>query len=84
MLTRLSLSAYLYEATGNSTYLDAAELSATFIISQLYQRTIGAVILNSISIATCTPDYVFVTDGSGFTIEGLSVLAPRNSTFTPM
>ena len=74
MTSTCRLSAYLYNTTHNSTFLDFAQLSGTFIQTHLY--TDGAVVggfdaLNCSSEATplSRPWY------TGIFIEGLAVLA---------
>lgn len=68
----LRLSAHLLEATKESKYRDAAELSATFIKSQLYN---GTIIIDTITLANCAVSELPVTYNPGFFIEGLSVYA---------
>lgn len=75
------LSARLFEATLEPQYQAAAELSAAFIQSQLYN---GAVIMDTITVATCHRSTILVTYNSGFAIEGLSVLASKNVSWTPL
>ena len=74
MTSTCRLSAYLYNTTHNSTFLEFAQLSGTFIQTHLY--TDGAVVggfdaLNCSSEATplSRPWY------TGIFIEGLAVLA---------
>lgn len=77
------LSARLYEKTDNQTYANAAELSAQFITSQLYN---GTIILDSVSLMDCSLGHDLVTYNSGLFIEGLSVYADitRNATWTTL
>lgn len=76
-----SLSAHLYEATSNPQYLNATEMSANFIATQLYN---GVVILDTITVTNCLTTTDVVTYNSGFTIEGLSILSAKNSTYTTL
>ncbi|KAJ3489917.1 hypothetical protein NLI96_g1806 [Meripilus lineatus] len=66
------LSAHLSELTGNTTYRDAAELSATFIKNNLYN---GTVILDSIDLQSCNVTTDTLSSDSGFYIEGLTIHA---------
>ncbi|KAI0341353.1 hypothetical protein BDW22DRAFT_1444251 [Trametopsis cervina] len=75
----MALSAHLYEATSNPQYLNATEMSANFIATQLYN---GVVILDTITVTNCLTTTDVVTYNSGFTIEGLSILSAKNSTYT--
>lgn len=75
------LSARLFEATLEPQYQAAAELSAAFIQSQMYD---GAVIMDAIDVASCYVSTLLVTYNSGFTIEGLSVLASKSASWTPL
>ncbi|KAI0083239.1 hypothetical protein BDY19DRAFT_998712 [Irpex rosettiformis] len=68
----MALSAHLYEQTSTPQYLAAAILSVTFIANNLYN---GVIILDSINLGTCQTTDAFVTYNSGFTIDGLSILA---------
>ncbi|KAI0314525.1 hypothetical protein OF83DRAFT_1085592 [Amylostereum chailletii] len=68
----LSLSAYLYEATNQTKYLDAAELTAKFIQNQLWD---GAWVHDTIRIQSCEIVGAFLSYNPGFFIEGLAVLA---------
>lgn len=71
-LTVNSLSAYLYEATNQDQYHNAATLSAEFIKAHLYN---GAIIIDSIALSDCAVVAEAVTYNSGFFIDGLSVYA---------
>ena len=66
-----SLSARLYNATGQTQYQEAAVHSAEFISRQLYD---GQIILDTITLGNCIASSTELTSNSGFTIEGLSVL----------
>ncbi|VDB96623.1 unnamed protein product [Peniophora sp. CBMAI 1063] len=70
----MSLSAYLYNATHNETYLDAAELSAVFIQTHLY--TDGAVV-GAFDALNCTSEGTPLSRPwfTGLYVEGLAVLA---------
>ena len=73
-----SLSSYLAEATGNKTYLDAANTTATFIQNQLFSSDFN-VISNGIDLKACTRFQStqvtpFLTQNTGFALEGLAVL----------
>ncbi|KAI0314968.1 hypothetical protein OF83DRAFT_1174280 [Amylostereum chailletii] len=70
----LILSAYLYNATTQTQYRTAADLSGTFLRNHLYNNT---VILDTIYIASCQKSqasYVF-SYNSGFAIQGFAVWA---------
>lgn len=63
----------------STQYLSAATLSADFLANQLYDN---AIILDTINLGTCATTSVLETYNSGFTIDGLSILAklaPANS-----
>ncbi|KAI0090053.1 hypothetical protein BDY19DRAFT_992295 [Irpex rosettiformis] len=77
--TFLALSAYLYEQTQNVQYLSAAELSASFVTTVLYD---GNAIRDGITLGTCDTVNDFWTSNSGVVIEGLSILASTHSTYT--
>ncbi|KAI0766231.1 hypothetical protein BC629DRAFT_1647411, partial [Irpex lacteus] len=68
----VGLSAHLHTATSNTTYLTAANLSASFILNQLFN---GQVVLDTITLANCFTTQDVVSYNSGFVIEGLSLLA---------
>ncbi|KAI0781797.1 glycosyl hydrolase family 76-domain-containing protein [Abortiporus biennis] len=71
----MALSAYLYEATNQQQFSDAAELSAQFIKNQLYD---GTVILDTVTLNNCAVRSAATTTftyNSGFFIQGLSVHA---------
>ena len=61
-------------------YLSAATLSTTFITKQLYN---GTAILDTIDIGTCSLSMFLATYNSGFTIDGLSVLASLKKFYVP-
>lgn len=76
------LSAHLFEATNNTKYMSAAQLAAQFIQLHLYN---GTIILDTFDIGTCSLSTgTSATYNSGFVIEGLSVLASKNSTWNPL
>ena len=65
--------------TSNQTYAAAAELSAEFIWNHLFN---GTIILDTLDLGTCDiPSYI-LSYNSGKTIEGLSDIARKNSTWT--
>ncbi|KAI0314523.1 hypothetical protein OF83DRAFT_1267414, partial [Amylostereum chailletii] len=70
----LALSAYLYEATLDSKYSVAAELSAKYIETHLYN---GTIITDAFNVGTCVSpaNDAVLTYNSGFAIEGFSVWA---------
>ena len=72
------LSSYLFGATSNSSYGDAAELSADFIWNQLYN---GTIILDTIDLKSCKQSEVVLSYNSGMVIEGLADMATRNDTW---
>ncbi|KZV60401.1 hypothetical protein PENSPDRAFT_620058 [Peniophora sp. CONT] len=76
----LTLSAYLYEATGSQQYLTAAQESADFM--QFHMLKPGGYVYDSYDVAKCAADNGTVTYNSGWFVEGLSVLAnvTQNST----
>ncbi|KAI0316285.1 hypothetical protein OF83DRAFT_1284243 [Amylostereum chailletii] len=66
------LSAYLYEESKNSKYLDAATLSATFINNTLYQ---SGVVVNGYNLVTCVADESLIESHySGLFVEGLAII----------
>ncbi|KAI0311596.1 Six-hairpin glycosidase-like protein [Amylostereum chailletii] len=69
----LALSAYLFEATSNETYLTSARLSARFIRDHLYT---GTIIFDVFDVQTCqhSPDDFVFSYNVGFAVEGFSVL----------
>ncbi|KAI0311593.1 hypothetical protein OF83DRAFT_1177421 [Amylostereum chailletii] len=67
----LALSAYLAEATSNSTYSSAAELSAAFIRDHLFNGTVVSYDFDVKACQVSAADFVFTHD-SGFAIEGYS------------
>ncbi|KAJ3481300.1 hypothetical protein NLI96_g7761 [Meripilus lineatus] len=75
------LSAHLLELTSNSTYRDAADLSANFIKANLFN---GAIVNDTISLNGCALTTQIVTYNSGFFIEGLAIYAnvTQNSDWT--
>ncbi|KAI0309935.1 hypothetical protein OF83DRAFT_1088716 [Amylostereum chailletii] len=70
----VGLSAYLYEATNDSQYAVAAELSAGFVYNHMYNRTI---VLDTFDLVECaiTPGTGAFTYNSAFWLEGLAVWA---------
>ncbi|KAJ3480126.1 hypothetical protein NLI96_g8573 [Meripilus lineatus] len=68
----MALTAYLYEATNDTKYYDAATLTATFIETQLYDKT---VVTDGIGLVTCYPDRLTLTYNSGYFIEALAIYA---------
>ncbi|KAE9385376.1 hypothetical protein BT96DRAFT_840767 [Gymnopus androsaceus JB14] len=71
------VSALLYQATENSTYLDAAIQSSDFIISHLYNATDGLV-HDGISAEnnSCSPDaFAQSPIDNGLLMAGLGILA---------
>lgn len=73
------LSARLFEATGNTTYQLAAQLSAWFIQSHLYD---GTVIIDTFDLSNCTANLAQETYNSGLVIEGLSVYVNQTNNAT--
>ncbi|KAI0090060.1 hypothetical protein BDY19DRAFT_748273 [Irpex rosettiformis] len=71
----MALSAHLYAQTLIPQYLSAATLSADFIINHLYD---GKIILDGMDAGSCSLSSTLVSYNSGFTIDGLSVLAPAS------
>ncbi|KAF8317155.1 Six-hairpin glycosidase [Clavulina sp. PMI_390] len=79
----MTLSAWLYEATGNKDYLNAA-VAAYDAINRLFYNTSTNLINDSLDVTTCSgPDWVF-TYNSGKFIEGTAVLGAvtGNSAYT--
>ncbi|KAJ3480127.1 hypothetical protein NLI96_g8570 [Meripilus lineatus] len=75
----VALTAYLYEATQESTYSDTAALTAAFIATQLHNET---VVIDGINLVTCNLNRLTVTASSGYFIEGLAVYSQvTNSTY---
>ncbi|VDB89421.1 unnamed protein product [Peniophora sp. CBMAI 1063] len=70
----MAASAYLYEATQNTTYRDVAQLSLDFMTHHLWN---GTIVYDSFDPRTCkTSDTTtFVTFNQAWFIEGLSVMA---------
>ncbi|KZV77392.1 hypothetical protein PENSPDRAFT_747118 [Peniophora sp. CONT] len=69
----MALSAYLFEATGNTTYKDAARLSLQFIKNQLWN---GTIVYDTIRLSDCVIDTgTILTYNQAWLIEGLSVYA---------
>ncbi|KAJ3477101.1 hypothetical protein NLI96_g10697 [Meripilus lineatus] len=68
----MALSSYLFEATLEMEYRDAAELSAEFIKSQLFD---GNIIKDGIDLSNCLHSKITLTYNSGYYIEGLAVYA---------
>lgn len=79
-LSPVRLSSYLYEATQNETYRDAAELSAEFTWNQLYN---GKIILDTISLDDCGRSAAPMTHNSGIFMEGLIKLSSWNTSWVP-
>ena len=81
-----SLSARLYEVTGNSTYLDTAEQSIQFMQTYMVKPANSDITITNIFDPTsCTLDETGVTsDDVGPYIEGLSIVAniTTNQTYT--
>ncbi|CAL1717365.1 unnamed protein product [Somion occarium] len=75
----MTLSARLFEATGNTTYQLAAQLSAWFIQSHLYD---GTVIIDTFDLSNCTANLAQETYNSGLVIEGLSVYVNQTNNAT--
>ena len=80
-----SLSVYLYDATRNDTYLNAARSLQMFIQAHLYNKTHGYV-MDGMRPDTCTPSGPIVTYDTALYLEGISVLAnlTKNATLTEM
>ncbi|VDB93435.1 unnamed protein product [Peniophora sp. CBMAI 1063] len=80
----MAMSAYLYEETQNTAYLDAAQLSMDFILHHMWN---GTLVVQTLTLNTCTvPDATpLPLDQAGF-IEGLAILAnvTHNATFTAL
>lgn len=71
-----SLSVYLFEATSNMTYLNAAKLSHQFMESNLYNNNTG-ITMDIFSVASCSvanPNAIF-SYNTAFHLEGVSALA---------
>ena len=73
-----SLSAYLAEATGNKTYLNAANSTATFTQRQLFSSEVD-VIYNGIDLADCSRfqsrgTTQFLSFNTGSALQGLAIL----------
>ncbi|VDB96011.1 unnamed protein product [Peniophora sp. CBMAI 1063] len=79
----MALSAYLYEATQNSTYHDSAQLSLDFIIHHLWN---GSFVSDSIDLSSCQITPKPWTLNQAWFIEGLSVWAnvTHNDTLTTL
>ncbi|KZV70409.1 hypothetical protein PENSPDRAFT_752603 [Peniophora sp. CONT] len=70
----ISLSGYLYNVTGNTTYLDAAELAGEFMQKNAYQP--GHPIQLGINASDCAPqDTSITTWDTGLYLQGVAVLA---------
>lgn len=77
-----SLSAQLFEITGENQYLAAAESAAEFTSAHLYS---GSIIQDTFLVDTCQIDAIpAYSYASGFTIWGLSILATHNQSWTPL
>ncbi|VDC00024.1 unnamed protein product [Peniophora sp. CBMAI 1063] len=73
----VALSAQLWESTGNITYLNAANLSATFMYSHMYSQT-QHVMIDNYNLADCSnsaSSNVWWTYNQGFFLEGISILS---------
>jgi len=70
----LSLSAYLAEATGDSRYTAAAQLSQQFIVNHLYANSLALDTISGQASDACSLQAPLFTYNSGKFIEGLSVL----------
>ncbi|KZV69020.1 hypothetical protein PENSPDRAFT_493749 [Peniophora sp. CONT] len=83
----VALSAHLWEATGNTTYLDAAEKSADFMYNHMYSQS-DQIIVDSYNIGTCGSNNLSLTYNQGFLLEGLSILSSTpvsdNSTWSSL
>jgi hypothetical protein len=79
--TPFSLSARLFEVTGDPKYQQAAELSAEFVKNHLYN---GIIIQDTISLIDCNIITLPISYNSGFAIDGYAVLASTNSSWTPL
>ena len=73
------LSAYLYETTIDSKYLDAAELTGNFIPNQMYN---GTIVIDGLNMGTCTQVTSLLPHDTGYYIEALAVLADIASNVT--
>ncbi|KAJ3525734.1 hypothetical protein NM688_g8360 [Phlebia brevispora] len=77
----VALSAHLYELTGDSKYLNAAESGAEFL--QNHMQAPQGVSLDTFTVAGCQAvDIQPLTYITGFSIWGLSVLATHNTSWT--
>ena len=68
------LSAYLYEETNNAAYLEAAQLSADFVIHHMWN---GTIVYDTFHLDTCASDPVPLTMNQAGFIEGESAYFPR-------
>jgi hypothetical protein len=69
----IRLSAHLAEATGNSTYADAALLSATFLRNQM--TDLSGLIYFDIELDNCVVNQELQSLNSGYAIQAWSVVA---------
>ncbi|KZV69472.1 hypothetical protein PENSPDRAFT_753335 [Peniophora sp. CONT] len=70
----VALSAHLWEATSNATYLKSAEQSALFMYTYLYSNT-AQIIQDTFDLKACTASQLQWTYNQGFLMEGLSILS---------
>jgi len=80
-----ALSAYLYQATSNSTYLDAAQDSGAFMVDLMNITSAGngLATVSANDSASCGDTFgagTFRIDQAGFFLEGLAIL-PGNTSF---
>ncbi|KAI0073768.1 hypothetical protein K474DRAFT_1677636 [Panus rudis PR-1116 ss-1] len=75
------LAAHLFDATRDTQYSDAAELTAAFMTNHMYN---GGIISDIFDPRDCSFTPAVITDNSGFYIEGLSVLANSTANSTWM
>ncbi|VDB95869.1 unnamed protein product [Peniophora sp. CBMAI 1063] len=79
----LALSAYLFEATNETVYSEAAQLSVDFMIHHLWN---GTIVYDMFNLNTCTPHPNPLTVNQAGFIEGLAVWAnvTKNATLTSL
>ncbi|KZV77391.1 hypothetical protein PENSPDRAFT_679560 [Peniophora sp. CONT] len=77
----MTLSAYLYEETNDTAYYEAAQLSADFMIRNMWT---GSFVVDGFILSTCSAHQKPLTLNQAGFIEGLSVLAnvTNNGTLT--
>ncbi|KZV69022.1 hypothetical protein PENSPDRAFT_686733 [Peniophora sp. CONT] len=79
-----SLSAHLWESTNNTTYLNAAQQSASFIYSHLYSES-DQILWDSYNLSSCQHNGYQWIHNQGFFLESISVLSsapiPGSSTW---